>query len=273
MVTGATVLGGVANVAPVAMAAYAEHQTEVDIAKYFGAGDIRRAKNNPAVRARLKKAEDNIENSVFDMIFSIVLGAAGGWLIGFLIPLPIPFLSMIGMAVGGIGGSYFYNEVIKDQAQDPIVINQQIIEMRKAGQEVPAEVVFACLAANVSGKAGKDIDSKLKRYTGETLFTEVLGNPNKVKNLPHMMSDPNIDNILRAKYQIPLDPQNPSKTVAEQYMELLNSGKLEPQNLLNIGSWQVGFPSVNIPPANNLAQASPEVPLTPIQAQVVQKGG
>lgn len=265
------IAGTAGNIAQVALPIWQSGGEREQVIKDFcNKTQSRLALRNPAVRAKLSKLDD-CTDAVGSGLFSIVGGMAAGGLAGFAFMGFIPFAPFVLPIAGGFAGNYIYDNAIKEQKQDPIVINQQIIQMRAAGKEVPAEVVFACLAANISGEAGKKIDGICERYTGEKIYTAVLEDQKKIAKLAAMMNNQTVDDMLRAKYQIPLDPQNPNKTVVEQYAELLNSGKLEPQNLLNIGSWQAGFPPVNTP-ATNLAQSSPEVPLTPMQTQSQTRG-
>jgi hypothetical protein len=238
------------------------------LALQFCKSSTRITLQNPAVKHKLKDLDDRWQGTMLSSIVSMGCGAAAGAAVCTFIPI-IPFGFMVGSIAGGVGGGYFYDNVCKKQAQDPVVINQQIIQMREAGQEVPAEVLFAALAANCSGKAGEKIDKICKQYTGKELFTEALADPKNMEKLTAMMNVPTVDNIIRGQTHMPPDEQNPSKTVAVQYAELLNSGKLEPQALLSIGAGLYA----SLPPEKtvnaNVASASPEVPITPQLAQKV----
>lgn len=258
------VAGVAGNFIGVPMAAYSASNEEADLAKFFGSGSIEAAKRNPAVRKKMKELDERWEGAVWESLFSLVGGAIAGAVLGFLAPVPIPGLSIIGMIAGGFAGSSLYGSMCEKQAEDPLVINEQIIKMREAGEIVPANVVFAALAANVSGKAGENVDKTLKRYTGKEVFNEVLGNPASVARLSAMMNNPAIDSILRVQTGMSPDPQNPNKSVAEQYAELINSGKLHARDLLLKGAGvEALLQTVQNPPTASL----PAAPKTPTQGR------
>jgi len=252
---------GALNFVGVPIAAYTAHNEKADLNNYFGKGDLKKAKENPVVRKKLKELDERWEGAVWESIFGWIGGIVLGGILCFLTPIP----TIVGMIAGGIGGSYLYNSMCEKQAEDPLVINEQIIKMRTNGENVSPEVVFAALAANVSGKTGEEVDKTLKRYTGKELFSEVLGNPASVEKLTAMMNNPRIDSIIRAQTRMPMDQENQSKSVAVQYAELINSGRMDVRDLLIVGA---GLDALSAPTQkNNASIQSPEAPTTPAREQ------
>lgn len=214
------------------------------IAHYFGDESIRQlVRQNPALRKRLEKEVDwlNLAGQGAASIGGAAAGAIAGTALGGaalafppLAPVAFGFMP-VGTIVGGYAGGSIYNAICVKQEQDPIIINMQICKMREAGEYIPPEVVFAALAANLREKDGKMVDKTCNKLMGTKLFTEALSNPDNMPKLGAMMNNPTIDNAIRAQTGMVCDPQNPYKTVAEQYAELINSGQMKPQNLFNTG--------------------------------------
>jgi hypothetical protein len=257
------IVGTIGNVAPTAISVYSAEEERAEIAKTFCKGNVRIAMQNPAIKHKMKDLDERWQGAVLSSGLSIACGAAAGAMVGVFTPLP--FALLLGSLAGGIGGNYLYDDVLKKQAQDPLVINEQIVKMQASGQAVPEEMVFAALAANVSGKAGAIIDKKLKQYTGTEYFTEALGKPEKIAKLTALMNNPAIDDIIRTQTQMPFDPQNHHKPVAVQYTELLNSGRLDARELLNVGAGLYASNPQTI--ISNSANVALEVPQTPVRGQ------
>ncbi len=272
---------GAANVAVSGVAGELEAGKERQkIARLFSDGDMRRAKDNPAVRAKLNELDDRWKGSMLESAIVVGGGALLGLLIGPIIggllgtfAIPIPFFGSIGGAAiggfiglvgGGIIASTVYDGFIKDQAQDPLLINEQIIKLHESGQPVPPELVFAALAGNLSGKAGERTDKILDKYTGTKYFHEAMGEEKNMSKLTTMMHNPTIDNAIRAQTLMPPDDYDPTKPVAQQYAELINSGRLNPKDILRSGAGMYALPPVsNMRTAANSQGA--EAPATPMR--------
>jgi hypothetical protein len=67
---------------------------------------------------------------------------------------------------------------------------------------------------------------------------------------------------------MPIDQQNPNKSVAEQYAELINAGKLDVRNLLVAGA---GLDALLPVMQNAPTTPLPEAPKTPAQVRVDDK--
>jgi len=282
VIGGANPLMGAANIALTGIGSdlAAKKRTE-EIADMFGSGNVRIARQNPAVRKQLKDLDERWKGSMLEAAVVVIGGLVAGALLGPVIggllgtfAIPIPFLGtltggaiglVLGSIAGGIIASSIYHGFSEKQAQDPLIINEQIIKLQAGGQAVAPELAFAALASNVSGKAGEHIDKLLKKYTGTEYFTEALGNPKAVEKLSAMMNDPAIDNIIRAQTQMPHDSQNPNKPVAMQYAELMGSGQLQARDMLKVGAGMYVTPPM--PPANIGGDVSPEAPILPTRTQ------
>jgi len=229
-----------------AEAYYNEDITRVRISKYFNGASIKQlVRHNPALRNRLENGGvdwGNMAGSMASSAAGAAVGAAGAGALISAIPLLLPIMPIafpIAMLVGSGFGGYVANKLYSDtfvkQQQDPIIINMQIAKMNSVGEAIPSEVVFAALAANLKGRAGEYAEARLAKYTGTKLFMEALSDPSNMSKLTAMMNNTRIDDAIRAQTGMPRDAQNPFKTVAEQYADMINSGQMKPQNLLNPG--------------------------------------
>ena len=135
--------------------------------------------------------------------------------------------------------------------------------MRDVGQAVPPELVFAALAASLTGKEGKRVDKLLKRYTGTTLFTEALADEKNFPKLAAMMNDRGVRNAIRAKTNLPRDFQNPAMSVSEQYAQAINAGVLDPALLLDNAACVSCIQQQALAGAKTAPALAPEVPVTP----------
>lgn len=222
------------------------------IASIFGERELRIAKHNPAIKQELKNMDERWKGSMWESALTMGAGVGAGALLGaplggllgnFVIPVPI-IGSITGLGVGtlvcSIAGamiaSKIYHSFEEEQAKDPLVITAKIVQMQEAGKPISPVVVFAALASNISGEAGKHIDDLLEKYTGTKYFSEALGNPKTIAGLTAMMNDPSVNDIIRAQVQMPHDAQNPRKPVALQYAELMASGQLKARDLLKAGA-------------------------------------
>jgi hypothetical protein len=219
-----------------------ENEYRKRVSKYFERASLR---YNPILRRRLENGGvdwSSMAGSMASSAAGAAIGAAGaGALVSaipFLLPVmpfALPVALLVGSGVGGYVGNSLYNDAFVKQPQDPIIINMQAIKMRSDGETVPPEVIFAALAANLKGRGGQYAEDRLLKYTGTKLFTEALSDPQNMSKLTAMMNNSRIDNVLRAQYKIPHDEQNPYKTVAEQYADLINSGQIRAQDMLKPG--------------------------------------
>jgi hypothetical protein len=160
--------------------------------------------------------------------------------------------------IGGFIGHKIYSNGVAEQAQDPVVMNIQLMKMQEEGQGVPTEAVFATLAANLSGKQGKVVGKLLKKYTGTELFSEALADPKNIPKLQAMLHNPVVDDAIRAQTGMPRDANDPNKTVAEQYAELINGGHMQVKNMLNTGEGLYVLSALQQGVAYNV-----DVPVTP----------
>ena len=218
---------------------YLEHQEQYKrVAGYFDVPNVHQAGRNPALRRKLKKLEEGVDwwNFAGHMGSSMggaAIGATAATLLSIMVFPPIAFTlaPIAGSLVGGYVGNSLYSAAFEKQVQDPIIINMQIAKMHAAGEYVPPEVVFSALAANLPNKLGKRVVDRLDEFTNTSQFTEALADHNNIPKITAMMHS--FDDTLRAAYGLPRDPQNPLKTVAEQYTDMINSGQMNPQNLLD----------------------------------------
>jgi|CXWL01.1.fsa_nt_gi hypothetical protein len=220
---------------------YNKEKTAQQISEYFDVSSIRQlVRKNPALRTKLEKKEEFDWWDFGGQTVSSMGGAAAGGVGATLLataffPPALPVALVAGSLTGGYAGNSLYKAGFEKQEQDPIIINMQISKMHADGGYVPPEVVFAALAANLPEKTGRGVDRILAKYTGTGLFTEALSDPNNMKKLSAMMNNPVIDDAIRAQTGMLRDPQNPFKTVAEQYAEMINNGQMKPQSMLNPG--------------------------------------
>jgi hypothetical protein len=225
------------------------------------------ARSSRAVKRKLRELEDRWKGNFLESAASAGGGALVGATLGSVIAWPIPLLGVpmgfvAGSIAGGMGGSYLYNKACVEQAQDPLTINEQICKIRDAGEPAPPELVFAALAANLSGADGKRADRLLKRHTGTKFFTEALGREENMGKLSAMMNDRRLDTAIRAQLHMPVDPAAPFASVAEQYAQAINQGRLDPTKLLVPGA---GLQAIALAAAPAAALA-PQVPVTPGKA-------
>lgn len=230
-------------------------------------GDLNRlARANGTYRRKKRELDDRWKEGMMEAGVSAAGGAAGGAAVGALIGTSLgPIGTLVGFGVGsiagGFGASKIYNTACVKQAQDPVTIQMQICKMRAAGQEVPKEIVFAALAADLSGKAGKKADKVLKRYTGTKLYTEALQLPDGMQKLSALMNDQPTRTSIRAATKLPRDLNDPMKSTVTQYAELINSGALDPAKMFDKGAVLMAFE--NLASQKSTAPVAPEVPMTP----------
>ncbi len=172
------------------------------------------------------------------VIGGATLGGGAGLFIATAFFLPVfwiaaPVISIIGGSIGGGIANKMYNAAFGKEEQNPIAINMQINKIYAENGYVPPEIVFAAMASALPEKSGKRMEDMLAKYTGTRSFIEALSDHNNIPKLAAMMNA--ADSELRVAFKLPHDPQEPLKTVAEQYAEMINSGNMKPQNLLNRG--------------------------------------
>lgn len=218
---------------------YQNEDERAKIAQYFDEKTIRQLiRKNPKLADKLESKFDGVGflGKAGALFAGGTAGASALSLLAFAFPPLLPALPVFvigGSIIGGTVANKMYNAAFEKQEQDPVVITMQIADIHSKKGYVPPEIVFAALAANVSEKSGKKLDKLLDKYTGTKLFAEALSDHNNVPMITAMMHDPATEVALRREYRLPPDPQNPMKTVAEQYAEMINNGYMKPQNLLN----------------------------------------
>jgi hypothetical protein len=222
------------------------------------------SRSSPAFKRALSRIDDRWKDSMIETGVQVGGGILGGAALGALIGMPIPLIGapigfVIGSIVGGMIANNIYQNTWAQQVQDPIAINEQICKMREAGEEVPKELVFAALAANLSGKDGRRVDKLLKRHTGTTLFSEALAKETNIDRIGVIMNDPVVRNAIRVQTLCPRDTADPAKSVAEQYAEMINSGQMDPRDLLIPGGGILGASA----PSVIKDQMNVQVPMTP----------
>lgn len=240
---------------------YDEEETKAKISKYFDGNNIRQlVRQNPALRRKLEKEVDwlDLGGQMASSMGGVAVGGMAGAALSGVFPPAAPFFMLGGAIGGGYVGNKLYESAFVKQEQDPVIINMQANKMREAGEAVPPEVVFAALAANLPNKDAKFTDKLLKKYTGTKLFTEALADTNNIPKLAAMMNNVAIDDAIRAQTGMPRDPNSPLKTVAEQYAEMINSGQMKPQNMLNAGEGMFVMSA-----AMNNHSYNVDVPVTP----------
>lgn len=225
------------------IAYYENKDKQAEIAHEFDPKNIRQLiRQNPKLADKFEKKFDllNFLGHAGASLGGAALGGGATFLLttfinsAFPIVFPLIFagMSLVGAAIGGTIANSMYSSAFEKQEQDPVVINMQINKIHAKNGFVPPEIIFAALASNLPEKLGKKVDDRLKEYTGTAIFTEALSDHNNIPKLRAMMNDPYIDNLIRAQVGMVHDPLNPLKTVAEQYADMINSGKMNPQNLL-----------------------------------------
>jgi hypothetical protein len=180
--------------------------------------------------------------------------------------LPIPGLSLIGGLVGAfIGGTVankIYNSMFPREDQDATALTIQIFHAQQDGQPVPAEVVFAALAAGLPDRARKRVEKDLMRMTGIRDLNEAVAQ-GKLEELGVLMRQ--YDTDVRADTGMRMDVVNIEKTASQQYAEWVNSGQLDARNLLfpdKLPTSSLPVPTASRVPQNHgMAMVSPS--LTP----------
>lgn len=206
------------------------------LVKEFGAKNSRR---NRALRQKLEKGVDwvSFAGHAAASLGGVALGGLGAaFTAAFLFPMSViaaPILGIIGGTIGGVVANSMYSTAFDKQEQDPIGINERIIKMHRQNGYVPSEFIFGALAANLPEESGKRMEELLYKYTGTKSFMEALTDHKNIPKVTAMMNDQKVDQMLRVAYSMPQDPQNQFKTVAEQYGDMINSGYMRPERLLN----------------------------------------
>lgn len=160
----------------------------------------------------------------------VAAGALAGSVIGPVGTIGGMIIGTVGAMGGGMAAHYLYDEAFKTQDQDAVELTAKIREAQaKGAKDIPPEIVFAALAANLPEAVGKRVEDRLQQLTGTRMFHEAVAQ-GKTKELQQMMRE--FDDVIRADTYMPLDPDNLSKTTAEQYAQLLNNGQLDARALL-----------------------------------------
>jgi len=197
---------------------------------------------------------------------SAIAGSATllSWLGGPVTGLPTTLL-LGGSIVGGLGAGYAYNKV-KSKDQDSVELVAQIYEAQ-GKTPVQAGKVFAALAAKMPGKAGKDMANDLKKLTKTRYFTEAVAEQ-KFEALNQLMHK--YDREIRLANGMPIDRNNPNKTVSEQFAELINTGRLDARELVLNRSSLAVIAELERQQLQSMAQPSPAIPTSPEMQRLAQ---
>lgn len=241
------------------------------IAHYFGEGELRQLENNPIYRDEINRTKGRWYEDMKEATVSLLGSLGGGALAGIFTLNPI--IALAGAIGGGYAANGLYNAAFSENLQNPVAIAMQAARMQSLKEEVPAEVVFAALAANLKGPQGERAANLLEKLTGTKSFLEALGDPKNLEKLRAMMHDPETNNIIAAQTGMIPDPMNINKPVAEQYAELINSGKLQASKMLEPGAGMYAtIEAANNMQVGNIDTQLPSVPFPKRQQQVVIPG-
>lgn len=209
-------------------------------ARYFDKKTINRlVHNNPQLRGKFNEEGFSWGDS-FGRAAALFAGGTAGAsaltalsyiFLPFALPVALPVSLIGGTMIGGTIANKMYNAAFEKQEQDPVIIAMQMADMHSKGKRITPELAGAALLANLPDKLSKGVGDRLEEYTGTKLFTEALSDHNNNPKLRAMMVA--FDEKLRLHTGMPRDPQNPFKTVAEQYAEMINSGYMKPQDIIN----------------------------------------
>jgi hypothetical protein len=268
-------VGGIPGVGQVLMAGdvaistyagYADAMEKEKLYVYFNDKAIDRLKYDPVYREKIKELDTEPYFRAGGAVASIA-GALGG---GALLIAFGPIASVLGAMGGGYVTGSIYDRIFKRDAQEQIDITMQAAKMQAAGEQVPAEVIFAGLAANLKGTQGEHASRLLKNLTGTESFLEALGEPKNLEKLRAMMHDPTINSYIAAQTGMIPDPVNINRPVAEQYAELINTGKLYASKILEPGAGMyAAIEAANNRHANATDTQIPSVPFARRQQQIV----
>ncbi len=192
--------------------------------------DLRHAEANPAIRKKVRELDNRAYERTKEY-GSKAVGAGVGWVgagalagsmfgpVGTIAGLVV---GSVGAMAGGTAASYLYEEALKTQDQDAVKL---VTDLKEKGViDVPPEVVFAALAANLPEGVGKRIEDRLEKLTGTRMFHEAVAK-GKTKELQQLMSE--FDDVVRADTMMPINPNNPRQSVSEQYAEMIKNGEMD----------------------------------------------
>jgi hypothetical protein len=144
----------------------------------------------------------------------LTLSGPVGWLVG-----------AGGMLVGGFAGNKVYNSVFPDDRLDGIALASQIDTAQRAGIEIQPEDVFRALVANLPDRISRKIEKRLQKAGDDPV------------QLSRVMQE--FDPHVRKYAKVDFDPADPLKTVAEQFAERINGGRMTAKDLLDPVSYQL----------------------------------
>lgn len=254
----------------------ARGQQQLDrMAYWFANGNIRQLEYDPTYREAIRRAEEagyeGGKTAAWGFGGGMLGGAAAGSLAA-LTPLAVfpPALAVVGILGAIAGGSAAVNihdAAFKQEVQDPITIAMQIAKAREIDGTVDPVMVFAALAANLKGEQAAHVDRILAGYTGTKNFTEAMADPNNIAKIEAMMHNPIIDSYVRAQTGMTLDPNIPNKPVAVQYAEMINSGQLPANKILEVGAGMYAQMQPNMMKQNTGMDSSIPLPSVPNMAR------
>lgn len=209
-------------------------------ARYFDKKTIDRlVRNNPQLKGKFNEEGFSWSDSLGRAGALFAGGTAGASvlttlsyvLLPFALPVAIPAALIGGTLLGGTIANKMYNAAFEKQEQDPVIIAMQMADIHSKGGYVTPELAGAALLANLPKKLSRGVDDRLEEYTDTKLFTEALSDHNNNPKLRAMTVA--FDDKIRLHTDMPRDPQNQFKTVAEQYADMINSGQMKPQDIIN----------------------------------------
>jgi hypothetical protein len=195
----------------------------------------------PYSKAAIKKLQslEDRPNKVLrswgaEMVGAIAGGTAGAVVLGPLFPFAG---TLIGGLAGAAGGGYtagkIYNDHFETTEQDGVgraACDYCKIRQHKKITEVEA---FATLLAALPERAQKPYEDMLADSdAGTRNFAEAAESKEGQKVLRKLMSNPRLQDIMRHYYHIPEDDYNPTRHVADQYAELVNSGEVDARMII-----------------------------------------
>ncbi len=223
----------------------ARGQQQLDrMAHWFADGNIRQLEYDPNYRDAIRRAEnagyEGAKTAAWGFGGGILGGAAAGSLAALTplaaFPPALAVVGIVGAIAGGSAAVSAHDAAFKQEVQDPITIAMQVAKAKELDGAVDPVMVFAALAANLKGEQATHVDRILERYTGTKYFTQAMADPDNIPKIEAMMNNPIIDSYIRAQTGMTIDYAIPNKPVAVQYAELINSGQMQANKILEVGS-------------------------------------
>ncbi|MDE3060449.1 MAG: hypothetical protein KGJ06_05510 [Pseudomonadota bacterium] len=213
----------------------AQLANQQEIQEFRQAGiDLEKAKSfSRAARRRLESMDRRASPvKIIAVTAASVVGAmAGGAFLVFL-----PFGALAGGAVGALGAGYLasrvYEGTMETTEQDSVALSARCYGKQCQQETVSDEEALANLVAALPERAQRKYEDLLERLAGTRDFAQAAQTREGQTALRRMMGDPVLENTLRAYTHIPLDPNEPTKNIAQQYAELINAGALDARSII-----------------------------------------